>query len=199
MPRHPPCALKNLTITHNQHNQPQNKGPATSNDCVHTQNLRCSRPLCSSQTTTPVNTPPTPHNPKQTGSRHERLCPGKPETPANQTPTRNKPHNRATHPQQKPGPCCLRTQQCATHYRTSNQPALSQTTHPHPARTNPTRTDTCDPYSNQPAPTRHLFIDIPPMSTHRRTNACAMGILLTTPTPHTTQDANSCRRSLERR
>lgn len=112
MPRHPPCALKNLTITHNHHTNPTRID--TANDCVHTQNLRCSRPLCSSQTTTPVNTPPTPHNPKQTGSRREQTCPGKPETPTTQPPPRTTHTNRANHPQQKPGSCCLRTQQCAT-------------------------------------------------------------------------------------
>ena len=32
-------------------------------------------------------------------------------------------------------------------------------------------------------PDRHLFIDIPPMSTRRRTCVCATGVLLTTP-PH---------------
>jgi hypothetical protein len=137
------------------------------------------------------------HTPQR---KHKQACPGKPETPTTtphqQQTTHRKKHGHATHPPAGSSPCCLRTQQCAIHHRTSNQPALS-TTHTH----NPHKEgkQTRSPYSNQPAPTRHLSVDIPPMSTHRRTNACAMGLLLTTPTPHTTRDMNSCRRSLERR
>ena len=178
MPRHPPCALKNLTITHNQHTNPTKRG-RYANDCVHTQNLRCSRPLCSSQTTTPTHTTQPPHQGSQTVMRR------KPETPKTPHPT---PPQRQDH--KGVGSCCLRTQQCAK--RTPNQH------HQHFPRTHPTN-EGQEPYSRQQHQPGTKSVDIPPMSTHRRTNAYAMGILLTTPTPHTTQDANSCRRSLERR
>lgn len=158
-----------------------------------TQNLRCSRPLCSSQTTTPVNTPPTP--PKE----HRQACPGKPETPT----TTPHPHQETNHTKRDPPPDPGRVQPLLPQDPTvchtpPNQQPTSPFHNPHPQPPQRREADT-SPYSNQPAPTRHLSVDIPPMSTHRRTNACAMGILLTTPTPHTTRDMNSCRRSLERR
>src|SRR3954467_1239311 len=51
VPRHPPCALNNLT-THNTHTHPREK---PMDQCGHPdtrlKKLRCSRPLCSSQST----------------------------------------------------------------------------------------------------------------------------------------------------
>jgi hypothetical protein len=126
------------------------------------------------------------HTPHGSTGRHaqENQKPQQPH-PARNKPHTAKNHGHAIHPPAGSSSCCLRTQQCAIHHRTSNQPALS-TTHTH----NPTKREAdTSPYSNQPAPTRHLSVDIPPMSTHRRTNACAMGLLLTTPTPHTTWTA----------
>ena len=101
MPRHPPCALKNLTITHttntNPHTHHTPKGTTRDRDqqptpkgrptvMRDTQNLRCSRPLCSSQTTTPVNTPPTPHTGAQAGMPRKTRNPNNhtPPTPGNQ-------------------------------------------------------------------------------------------------------------------
>ena len=43
-----------------------------------------------------------------------------------------------------------------------------------------------DPYLLPACAARHLFVDIPPVSTRRRTIVCATGVLLTTPPhPHT--------------
>lgn len=158
-----------------------------------TQNLRCSRPLCSSQTTTPVNTPPTPHTGAQAGMPRKTRNPNNhtPPTPGNQPrKTRSAPDPGRVQPLLPQDPTVCHTP--------PNQQPTSPFHNPHPQPPQRREADT-SPYSNQPAPTRHLSVDIPPMSTHRRTNACAMGILLTTPTPHTTRDMNSCRRSLERR
>jgi hypothetical protein len=102
MPRHPPCALKNLTTkdqktffertTKTNHNQ---KAAARSRFIFLeiASYKRCSRPLCSSQTTTPNHTP------------HTFTC----TIGAARKPETNKPGT-------KPRSCCLRTQQCAKHY-----------------------------------------------------------------------------------
>ena len=171
MPRHPPCALKNLTITHTTHHHP--KGD---DGYMRTQNFKMLASTMQFSNNNPSNTPPAPH------TRNRQPCPGTPETPKTR-PHRKTHTNRANHPT-RPSPCCLRTQQCAKRYRTTtNQPFPK----PHTHHQDKPGSNACNPYSNQPAPTRHLFIDIPPMSTHRRTNACAMGILLTTPS-HPIQD-----------
>jgi hypothetical protein len=78
---------------------------------------RCSRPLCSSQTTTPYHTPhtrPTKGNNRVIGAAR------KPET--NQ-PREGKPSRS----------CCLRTQQCAKHYPTVHSGVRSRT----PSREHP--------------------------------------------------------------
>jgi hypothetical protein len=109
MPRHPPCALKNLTTKdqktnsrENHENQPHPNTPKGINSTARSRFIfleiasykRCSRPLCSSQTTTPNHTP------------HTSTC----MIGAARKPETNKPGN--FHPR----PCCLRTQQCAKHY-----------------------------------------------------------------------------------
>lgn len=146
MPRHPPCALKNLT-THKPAN-PQQRGPpvhdASSirenhdhkrpgsfirNCCKNTHPptpksrhhacSRCSRPLCSSQTTTPSTRPPTPTRvPVRTGSRNKR-------------------NTRTVSPCiAAKRSCCLRTQQCAKHNPHKPRPGTFPTPHtPKGART----------------------------------------------------------------
>ena len=47
--------------------------------------------------------------------------------------------------------------------------------------------------------TRPLFVDIPPVSTRRRTIVCATGVLLTTPNTPAYTGQGGCRCSLERR
>src|SRR6476620_9203593 len=70
MPRHPPCALKNLTtkIKNKKHSREPQKlsrtptGARTRSRFIFLEiasYTRCSRPLCSSQTTTPHHTPHT--------------------------------------------------------------------------------------------------------------------------------------------
>src|SRR5215207_9665955 len=114
MPRHPPCALKNLTTKDQKiifektmepdRNQPHPKKAQPTTDRSRFIFLeiasykRCSRPLCSSQTTTPNHTP------------HTSTC----MTGAARKPETNKPGDK--HPQRRPHrSCCLRTQQCAKH------------------------------------------------------------------------------------
>ena len=140
MPRHPPCALKNLT-THMQPTQHTTKvrhdlvlliierttDTNTPKDAgtrfIHVSKKllplkRCSRSLCSSQTTTPQHTTPT------TGH----------------TPTRGR-HTapRDSHAQEKPetnnSRCCSRTQQCAKHHPPEHgQPFKERSTRPQSGR-----------------------------------------------------------------
>ena len=144
-------------------------------------------------TNNPITPPPDP--PKRTG-QPSRACPEKqPETtkphPPQATNTTNPgqpatPHKKknpsqgtTNHPtsdtshHEKMRPCYLRTQQCAKRStRYHPPPMLSRTPEP------PTTEAIEDPEerTHQTAgTTRHLFIDIPPMSTHRGTNARAMG------------------------
>src|SRR5688572_32038925 len=127
MPRHPPCALKNLTTKDQKLISREPRKPTTPNNTTHNGAVpsraarsrfifleiasykRCSRPLCSSQTTTPYTTPHTHKN------MHDRQ---RQET-RNTSPT---PHTPCQHPQQGipaknngTWSCCLRTQQCAKH------------------------------------------------------------------------------------
>ena len=123
MPRHPPCALKNLTTkdqgviferttkpTGHHHHNPQATATARPDRSRFifleiASYKRCSRPLCSSQTTTPYHTPHTP--PRKKGQQCMIDAARKPETNKYQEP----PQPKATAPR----PCCLRTQQCAKH------------------------------------------------------------------------------------
>ena len=129
MPRHPPCALKNLTTkdqkryfertTKTNHTQqpPTPKGQPSSRAARSrfifleiASYKRCSRPLCSSQTTTPNHTPHT-HN------MHDRC--------SQETRNTQVPDKTTTRKLQPTRPCCLRTQQCAKHYpatRTTSVP-----------------------------------------------------------------------------
>ena len=97
MPRHPPCALKNLTTkiknisrkpgpnTHAP--SPERKDHASTRNQIYLRNcffLRCSRPLCSSQPTTPTH----PHPPQPRGqARH-----------AQENQKQPNPHPPAPHP-----------------------------------------------------------------------------------------------------
>src|SRR4029078_7970929 len=79
---------------------------------------RCSRPLCSSQTTTPYHTPHT-HPPPKGQSNHAIDAAKKPETNKYRTTTAKTPETHKHRPTQAKSrstrPCCLRTQQCAKH------------------------------------------------------------------------------------
>lgn len=105
MPRHPPCALKNLTTkdqgvihertTETNHTQQHHPKKAVPSRAARSRFIfleiasykRCSRPLCSSQTTTPYHTP------------HTRPRKGKQPCDRCSQETRNK---RPGHPQPKP-------------------------------------------------------------------------------------------------
>lgn len=88
MPRHPPCALKNLTtkdqgviFERTMKPSPHPKRHGTRSRFIFLEIAsykRCSRPLCSSQTTTPYHTP---HTPKpQRAHQCVFAAAGKPET-----------------------------------------------------------------------------------------------------------------------
>lgn len=189
MPRHPPCALKNLTITHTTNTNP--KGPATNpqkgpaNGHARYTKFKMLASTMQFSNNNPSQHPT--HTPHGSTGRHAQEN-QKPQQPH---PTRNKPHTA-----KKPRPCNPSTsriqpllpQDPTVCHTPPNQQPTSPFHNPHPQPPQRREADT-SPYSNQPAPTRHLSVDIPPMSTHRRTNACAMGLLLTTPTPHTTWTA----------
>jgi hypothetical protein len=109
---------------------------------------RCSRPLCSSQTTTPYTTPHT-HKCMIGGAR-------KPET---QVPEPPQPKTAAP-------PVLL--PQDPTVCQTRNHPDPP----PHRSKTPSKRTSVLGVEKT----TRPLFVDIPPMSTRRRTIVCATGL-----------------------
>lgn len=155
MPRHPPCALKNLTTKiknisrENHRNQPHPNTQRASTAQPDPGSLileiasytRCSRPLCSSQTTTPHHTPHTQSARRTSWQGNQK-----------QSTTSQKP--------------MVLLPQDPTVCQTLNHPA------PHP------------PFQNHhwsvldtKRTTRPLFVDIPPMSTRRRTIACATGLL----------------------
>src|SRR6478609_7023594 len=92
---------------------------------------------------------------------------GKPET---NKPTRTPPTPRKAKTA-NPWSCCLRTQQCAKH---ENHHITTPTVPEPPGFVLGKDTTTQRP----------LFVDIPPMSTRRRTIACATGLL--PDNPHTT-------------
>src|SRR6476619_6764003 len=128
MPRHPPCALKNLTTkdqgviyerTTETTPSPQQHPKAPPQQQHRSRFIfleiasykRCSRPLCSSQTTTPYHTPHTsPHTRDQPHDRRSQ------ET-RNTSPGKEKPSRS----------CCLRTQQCAKHYPAVHSGVRSRT------------------------------------------------------------------------
>lgn len=103
-------------------------GSSKRNCCRHKQarkpaRVRCSRPLCSSQTTTPYHTPRTNHPHKRGQPPRTANAARKPETP--------NPHPRTPRKGARgPRPCCLRTQQCAKH---ENRPSPTRTVPGHPA------------------------------------------------------------------
>jgi hypothetical protein len=146
---------------------------------------RCSRPLCSSQTTTPYHTPHT-HNPQKGADTCMIGAARKPETnkPTTQPRTPPKMGNAAA-----PWSCCLRTQQCAKHHPAVHSGERSRTGTPRGTV----------PYLLPACAARHLFADIPPVSTRRRTSVCATGVLLTTPPHRHNAWQGGCRCSLERR
>jgi hypothetical protein len=180
MPRHPPCALKNLTTkdqktnfertTKTNHTQQHHPARAVPSRAARSRFIfleiasykRCSRPLCSSQTTTPHHTPHT-HPPRQKAKKH-------PCDRCSQETRNTSPENTAATKPQHPRPCCLRTQQCAKHYPPAPTTPRSRTPAP-----SPEREETKIRTNKTVRATRHLFVDIPPMSTRRRTIACATG------------------------
>ena len=177
MPRHPPCALKNLTtkdqgVIFERTTETTTITPKGNSDRSRFIFLeiasykRCSRPLCSSQTTTPYHTPHTRTTPKGNDNRVIGAA-RKPET----TPPR--PRERTTRAMvllsQDPTVCQTLTH--AAHSRTRSRTPSEES-----IRTS------CRPMNRAGT----LFVDIPPVSTRRRTIVCATGVLLTTPPhPHT--------------
>ena len=117
---------------------------------------RCSRPLCSSQTTTPYHTPHT----RTRQSRHNRVIGAarKPEThkPATPTPTTKKGQDITALLPQDPTVC-----------QTLNHPSHTST-----LPGTPTKEGTVLSTGKDRQP---LFADIPPLSTRRRTSVCATG------------------------
>ena len=174
MPRHPPCALKNLTTKDQKNTSRENhEKPATHNNHQPTRgrpsshaarsrfifleiasHKRCSRPLCSSQTTTPNHTPHT----------HKRACDRcSQETRNKQTQETTSTTTAVPAP---PGPVASGPNSVPNTKPPNPPPHRSQTgIRRQPVRTGHRRT------TRQP-----LFVDIPPMSTRRRTNVCATGI-----------------------
>ena len=107
--------------------------------------------------------------------------------PGNQKQTSPTPPSLPRKGTRGPWSCCLRTQQCAKHYPAIHTGERSKTL----PRENPYLLPACT--------ARHLFVDIPPVSTRRRTIACATGLLPDNPHTRTYIQAGCCRRSLERR
>ena len=150
-------------------------------------------------TNNPNTPPPTT---RKTPEPADRACAGKPETtnptpPHQPHPSHHHPHTRQRHPQQGTPPTERTTAQpaqptqrheallsqdptvCQTITTTTHQPTLSNPTttpehHPHQQEGTAPGTETRRTRAGQHQQ-RNLFIDIPPMSTHRGTNARAMG------------------------
>ena len=134
---------------------------------------RCSRPLCSSQTTTPYHTPHT-HPPRRTRQPCDRC--------SQETRNKQTPHHRTPRPVPPKG----NRQKTRRHGPVASGPNSVPNTKPpvpsqapfqdhHPQG----RVSVLGAGKNR----RPLFVDIPPVSTRRRTSVCATGVLLTTP-PH---------------
>ena len=189
MPRHPPCALKNLTTkdqgviferTMKPSPHPERHGTRSRFIFLEIASYkRCSRPLCSSQTTTPDHTP---HTPKQCMF----AAAGKPETQAPHPAPRTLPKGRER------GPRAV--------VLLSQDPTVCQTLNRrYPRRTVPGPLSREDPYWVPQETQRPLFVDIPPVSTRRRTNVCATGVTPDKPATLTYMRRGVCRCSLERR
>ena len=115
MPRHPPCALKNLTTKINKYYRYRENHDNTGNTPLkgtspdhqvylklHLIILRCSRPLCSSQTTTPSHPSTSHHPPQGRAPGRSPACAGKPETT---DPVASGPNSVPNdYPGQPPGP-----------------------------------------------------------------------------------------------
>jgi hypothetical protein len=118
----------------------------------------------------PRTTPPHTHRPPKEGNSHARTDHAARKTGNTQTRntkhptlTGHAPHATALLPQD-PTVCQTRKPACPP-------PAPFQDTRKHP-------------YQGQERTNRPLSADIPPMSTHRRTDACAMGFASTHPGTH---------------
>jgi hypothetical protein len=172
MPRHPPCALKNLTTKINKYYRYRENHDNTGNTPIkgtspdhqvylklHLIILRCSRPLCSSQTTTPSHPATTTYSPWKlwtcAGTIRNNTVPVPPPTKRLSVHTVLLSQDPTVCQTVKPG--------------TRAPAALSNHNHPHKwertRRTHAARLNA-----------GHLLIDIPPLSTHRRTNVFDMGI-----------------------
>ena len=179
MPRHPPCALKNLTtkIKSAFSREPRTQRSRFTKIASF---IRCSRPLCSSQTTTPSRPPP--------GTRPAA------QTPRKQTPDQDMQENRnnQTPAPKRTGPVASKPNSVPNNNPRS-PPALS----PHPpfSQKKKKRHRT---HTQQTAQGR-LSADIPPSSTRRTTNASATGSPADPRHRHTDRHAKHPRRSLERR
>ena len=193
MPRHPPCALKNLTTkdqgviferttetTPSPQQHPKRHHHSNSTDpgsyswkLLLIKDARVHYVVLKQQ---PRTTHPT-HTTPQGRYMHDRCS----QETRNTSPGKEKPSRS----------CCLRTQQCAKHY-----PAV----HSGPRSRTPTLPKKSGrPYLLPACAARHLFVDIPPVSTRRRTSVCATGVLLTTPPHGHNARRGGCRCSLERR
>ena len=186
MPRHPPCALKNLTTkdqseifertTKTNHTQQQ---PPTKGSHHHAQpdpgsyswklllikDARVHYVVLKQQ-------PRTTHPTHPTRKRGRYMCARCSQETRNTSPT-PRPHPEgwtAGHGPVVSGP---------------NSVPNTKPRNPHPAPFQD-HSQESNPYWAQKKNTRPLFADIPPVSTRRRTCVCATGVLLTTPThPHT--------------
>jgi hypothetical protein len=78
MPRHPPCALKNLNT---QNDRTRTRSKPSPERKRKTSIKRCSRPLCSSQTTTSTTTPPPNRRAEKTARKPEETHTTTPTTP----------------------------------------------------------------------------------------------------------------------
>lgn len=134
MPRHSPCALKNLA-TQKPRQTPQPPQPTRGRSSHDARLIRCSRPLCSSQTTTPH-----PHPTHPTGQAFQKQ--------GNQT-KQQPPHT----PKSMRQACCSRTQQCVNNPRTTTTPHPFQPTvtgRRTKTQHHSTRTGTAPPASKPP-------------------------------------------------
>ncbi len=168
MPRHPPCALKNLTTKdqfrnfrehHRNHPHPkvQTDPGSYSWKLLLIKDARVHYVVLKQQ---PRTTHPTHQPPQQEPNAHDRCS----------QETRNK-QTRQTTPQPKrlrprpDGPVASGPNSVPN---TTQQPIPAAFQDPPPKRMHP--------YSPPACATRHLFVDIPPLSTRRRTSVCATGI-----------------------
>src|SRR5450830_140775 len=148
---------------------------------------RCSRPLCSSQTTTPYHTP---HTSPRKGTNRMIGAARKPETNQPHTTNERLPHK--GNPRQCHGPVASGPNSVPNTKPPIPTPHRSRTTAP-PQRRHER------PYWVPGKNRRPLSADIPPVSTRRRTIVYATGVLLTTPPHRHNAWQGCCRCSLERR